>query len=275
MKGKVLLPLDASEASRRAFIPAKSIAEHLEMNLCILYISEEEVSIEDLLCKLQINTAELKDFVAYHRTGAPEKIIVEESESCDYIVMGTHGQTCDETKRMGSVTNSVIESTSKPILLFKPSGSCLKIENGRWMPQKILIPVSSEPYTSFSYEPAIRIIAGTSAHIDILHVYNPEDKTITQGEVFSAPYYEDYPQHEWSSWAKEFLKRTCPEMKNNFKIKVSLSCGEPAEEIVKFAENNGSELIVVVWHGSFAQTRAKVLKKLLSETDCPIMLMRA
>ena len=79
MKGKVLLPLDSSEASLKAFIPAKSLAELMDMTLCILHISEEQLSQEELFYKLKIDPAGLKNFIVYHRGGSPGKIILEES----------------------------------------------------------------------------------------------------------------------------------------------------------------------------------------------------
>ncbi|HSA07170.1 MAG TPA: universal stress protein [Candidatus Gastranaerophilales bacterium] len=273
MKGKVLLPLDSSEASIKAFIPAKSIAKLLDMTLCILHISDEELTTEELLDKLKIKIEDLEYFVISQRAGSPEEVILEESKSCDYIVMGTHGKTCDTTLRMGSTTAKVIEQTFKPVLLIKPD-VCLHIENGLWSPQKTLIPLNGTPGSSEALAPVMMFIAKTSSKIDILHIcISPTEQTLEQSK-FSAPYYEDYLQHEWASWSKEFIKRFCSVNKNHIKASISLFHGDPAEEILSFAKKNNNDFIAVVWHGTMAHLRAKTLKRILIECDCPLMLIR-
>lgn len=273
MKGKVLLPLDASEASLKAFIPAKSIAELLDMNLVILHISDEELTQEELLEKLNISKEDLKCFVIRQKKGSPESVILEEGESCDYIVMGTHGKTCDESQRMGSTTAAVVEKFSKPVLLIKP-GAPLHIEEGKWLPRKTLIPLNGTPGSAEALAPAMEILSRTKSEINILHICGSKEEKVAKEGEFSAPYYEDYPQHEWTSWSKEFIKRFCPSMKNHFKVNVSLSHGDPGEEILNFSRKNDNDFIAVVWHGTMEHLRAKTLKRLLYECTCPLMLIK-
>ncbi len=273
MKGKVLLPLDASEASLRAFIPAKSIVELLDMNLIILHISDEELCQEELFKKLNISKEDLKCFVARQKTGLPEKVILEEAKGCNYIVMASHGKTCDETRRMGSTAAAVVEKTDVPVLLVKP-GVNLHIENGKWLPHKTLIPLNGTPGSAESLAPAMEILSKTHSEINILHIcVSKEEKETKEGE-YSAPYYEDYPQYEWTSWSKEFIKRFCPTMKNHFKVNVSLSHGDPAQEILNFSLQNNNDFIAVVWHGTMEHLRAKTLKRLLYECSCPLLLIK-
>jgi len=273
MKGKILLPLDSSEASLKAFIPAKSIAELLDLSLVILYISEEELTQEQLLEKLRISREDLGCFVVRHKTGSPEEVILEESKGSDYIVMGTHGKTCDESRRMGSTTATVVEKTCIPVLLIKP-GACLNIENSKWIPHKTLIPLNGTPGSAEALAPAMKILSKTDSEINILHICGTQEKKEAKEGQYSAPYYEDYPQYEWSSWSKEFLKRFYPAGKNHVKANVSLSHGDPADEILKFSQKNNNDFIAVVWHGTMEHLRAKTLKRLLFECTCPLMLIK-
>ena len=273
MKGKILLPVDCSEASLKALIPAKSIAELLDMSLHLLHISKEELTQEELLLRLNIDTGELKCFVVSQKTGDAGEIIVQEAENCDYVVMGTHGETCDESKRMGSTAAKVIENTNKPVLLIKPN-AFMTTENSKWVPHKTLIPLNGTPGSAQALQSVMEIVSKTSSNIDILHICDEKTGGNVSKEEFSAPYYEDYPQHEWGSWSKEFLKRFCPTMKNHIKMSVSLSKGDPADEILSFAEKNNNDFIAVVWHGTMAKLRAKTLKRLLVECNCPLMLIK-
>lgn len=273
MQGKILLPLDGSEAAYKAFVPAKSIAEILDMTLCILHVSQEECSRLELLEKLNLKQSEMGCFVVKHSSGDPKEEILKEGESSNYIVMGTHGVTCDETLRMGSTTAMVIEGTTKPVLLIKPN-ACLNITDGKWVPHKALIPLNGAPGSAQALAPAIKILERTTAQIDLLHIYREKTEPVKEEGGFTAPYYEDYPQHEWPSWSKEFLKRFCPTGKNHIKMNVSLARGDAADEITAFAEKNRNDFIAIAWHGTMSEFRALTLKKLLFKSDCPIMLIK-
>lgn len=272
---KILLPLDGSEASLKAFIPAKSLAELLGTTLCILHISEEKLDQAIFLEKLGIKKEDLQCYVISHKTGDPAKVILEESEQCDYIVMGTHGETCDTTQKAGSVAIKVVENTYKPVLLIKPDVD-LNYQNGKWIPQKALIPLNGVPNSAQALLPAMDILAKTSAEIDLLHISCHTAEPPKEKGTFTAPYYEDYPQHEWQSWSKEFMKRFCPVLRNHnhINLKVSLSHGNPAEEILNFAKENKNDFIAIAWHGTFSHLRASTLKKVLAECACPIMLIK-
>lgn len=272
---KILLPLDGSEASLKAFFPAKSLAELLEMALCILHISEENLDQDTFLEKLGINKDDLCCYITSHKTGDPAKVILEEAEQCDYIVMGTHGETCDTTKNVGSIAVKVVENTYKPVLLIRPDLDICS-QNSKWIPQKALIPLNGAPNSAQALVPAMNILEKTTAEIDLLHIScNTVDTTKEEG-AFTAPYYEDYPQHEWNSWSKEFMRRFCPVLlnHNHISLKLTLSHGKPAEEILNFARENKNDFIAIAWHGTFSHLRASTLKRVLSECPCPIMLIK-
>jgi nucleotide-binding universal stress UspA family protein len=275
MKDKILLPLDGSEASLKAFIPAKSLAELLDMYLCILHISDDIISKDELTKKLCIHNKDTGCFILHHKAGNPIKEIINESENCRYIVMGSHGETEDKKRRMGNIAEQVAQKTCKPLLLIKPD-SCLKIENNRWYPRKALIPLNGDPCTAQAFNPAVEIIAKTTSEIDLLHISKAGAQPKVEAGGLTTPYYEDYPQHEWGSWSEEFLMRFCSilDKRNGIKIRLSTAHGDPAEEIINFAKNNNNDFIVSAWHGTFVNNRAKVLKTLIFEISCPIMLIK-
>jgi len=272
---KILLPLDGSEASLKAFMPAKSLAELLETTLCILHISEEKLDQDALLKKLGIKKEDLQCYIISQKTGDPAQAILEESEQCDYIVMGTHGETCDTTQKAGSIAIKVVENTYTPVLLIKPDIE-LSCQNGKWIPQKALIPLNGAPNSAQALLPAMNILEKTTAEIDLLHISSHKVEPLKEEGAFTAPYYEDYPQHEWNSWSKEFMKRFCPTLHNHnhINLKLSLSHGNPAEEILNFAKENKNDFIAIAWHGTLSHLRAATLKRVLSECPCPIMLIK-
>lgn len=272
---RILLPCDGSEASLKAVIPAKSISELTGGEICILNISKKKIDEKECLEKIGIKKEDLGCHVIINKTGNPAEIILEESKTCDCIVMGTQGKTCNPLKKTGSVAERVVKNTFKPVLLIKPD-TIIKCKNGIWVPQKVLIPLNGAPGSAQALVPAMEIVAKTNAEIDLLHITCGKAEPLKEEGAYTAPYYEDYPQHEWSSWSNEFIRRFCPILPNhnNINIKLSLLHGKPGNEILNFARENNNDFIVMAWHGVLSRLRANVLKKVLFECGCPIMLIK-
>jgi nucleotide-binding universal stress UspA family protein len=53
-----------------------------------------------------------------------------------------------------------------------------------------------------------------------------------------------------------------------------LRAGEPAGEIVRFAAEHESDLIVLAWHGSLAGERAATLKGVIRDAGCPLFIVQ-
>jgi len=133
------------------------------------------------------------------------------------------------------------------------------------------MPVNGSPGSAQALDAVIEIVKKTAANIDVMHIFT--EKTAKESNV-TAPYYEDYPQHEWPFWSKEFLKRFCPCFIKHVKINLSLSTGDPAKEIISFARENSNDLIVLAWHGKLFPPHAYTLRKIIEEVPCPILLTR-
>lgn len=273
---KILLPLDGSETSLKALIPAKSLAGIMGAGICILHVSDEKMDEKICISSLGIKKERLGCFVVLNRIGDPAKVILEESERYDCIVMSTHGKTCDTYRRAGSVAIEVLENTYKPVLLVRPDIEIKCNEEEIWIPQKVLVPLNGAPNSAQALVPAMKIVAKTHASIDLLHIPGQKKEDSSEEVSYTTPYYVDYPQHEWDAWSKEFVRRFCPILTNhnNINFKLSYSYGDPGEEILNFARENKNDFIVMAWHGTFSKFRASVLKKVLLETPCPIMLIK-
>ena len=64
----------------------------------------------------------------------------------------------------------------------------------------------------------------------------------------------------------------CPE---GGRHRVCVRVGEPVSTIVKEALEDGAELIVLSWKGSFAEGHGAVVKALLEKAPCPLLLVPA
>ncbi|HBH17754.1 MAG TPA: hypothetical protein DDX14_02195, partial [Cyanobacteria bacterium UBA9579] len=255
----ILLPLDGSDISLKAVLPAKSIAVLLNMIVHILYVSDEELSREEVIKKAKIRKEDFPRCIISHKKGNPIEVIIEEAKLSEYVVMCTHGQGYDPDKISGSVATKVIENTSTPVLLVRPDIE-LPTQNNLWQTKNVLIPLNGCPCAAQALEPTMRILSKINAEIDLLHIPVSEQKKQAESGMFTVPYYEDHPQHEWPTWTKEFLRRFGPKLKNNFKVEFFVSTGDPAEHIINFSKEHNNDLIAIAWHGKLAPPHATILR---------------
>lgn len=274
MPGKkmILLPLDGSDVALSALLPAKSVAVLLGMFLSILHISDEDLSQDELLQKIKINKKELPRFLVNHKKGDPAEIILEESKKAGFIIMCTHGKSYDTGKISGSVTYKIIENSEVPVMLIRPEIILAK-ENNFWKPKKVLIPLNGTAGAAQALTSTFEIIAKTKASVDLLHIPVAASKLPEQGS-FTTSYYEDYSHHEWSSWSKEFQARFCSIIHECSKLNIHTSIGDPGEEIINFSKKHNNDLISMAWHGKLLPPHARILRKVLSEAPCPVLLTK-
>jgi nucleotide-binding universal stress UspA family protein len=55
---------------------------------------------------------------------------------------------------------------------------------------------------------------------------------------------------------------------------MSLAPGVPGEEVLRFAREHHSDLIVLAWHGAWEGEHAATLKAVLAGAASPVMVMR-
>jgi len=271
----ILLPLDGSEASLAALLPAKSLAILFNIPIYILYVSDKELSREELIKKLKFDTDELPRFLLVQKSGNPADVIINESQNAKYIVMGTHGETANIEELTGSVSKEVLKNSEIPILMIRPDMK-LPLQDNIWKPKKILVPLNGTLGASHTLGPVVEILTLTSAELDLLHIVTSKAEIPTEPGCLTTPYYVDFPQLEWTSWSKEFIRRFGPILHNHnhIKFKLSILSGDPSDEIISFAEKNHDDLIAMTWHGNLTEPHAKILKKVMRLAPCPCLLVR-
>ena len=55
-------------------------------------------------------------------------------------------------------------------------------------------------------------------------------------------------------------------------VKLHVATHNPAEEILEFAKKNKNDLVVLAWKGNLSSGHGEVLKKIIREISCPILL---
>jgi nucleotide-binding universal stress UspA family protein len=156
--------------------------------------------------------------------------------------------------------------------------------------RRILLPLDGNPSTAASIAPVGELARKLGAELDIVMIGGasprgedaedaPPVSTPAPSEPGSmvAPLYVDQPQHEWPAFAEEFLDRflstigRCP---HDVSTRFFLGTGEPAAEILRFAAQLASDLLVLVWHGELDGRHGAVFRDVLCRAPCPVMVLR-
>lgn len=131
---------------------------------------------------------------------------------------------------------------------------------------KILYATDFSPHCTQAYFHAVQLAHCHQATLTIAHVFQPEPAVKRQPEVMS---------RERRHW-KSQLEQIRP-VDDGIDLRHVLLEGEPAEEILRLAEEIGPDVIVMGTHGRSyieGESMGHVARKVLAEAPCSVLLSR-
>ena len=273
MTPPIVIPLDGSEHALVALPVAKRLAEIEGATLHLVHVARKISPPEKILERLGISGADLRGSVLDTKAGESASGIIQEASELKaaFIVMCTHTTIAATEKTVGHTALAVLKGAPCPVVLVRPERGVMP-----WPLRRILLPHDGTPITSALIHPATALARRSAAALDVLHVAAPGGRPPTESGSLTTPRYIDQPQHEWPTWVHEFLERLaciCP--LESLKIRMSLAPGVPGEEVLRFAGEHGSDLIVLAWHGEWEGEHAATLKAVLGHAAAfPAMVIR-
>jgi nucleotide-binding universal stress UspA family protein len=267
----ILVPLDGSEQSLAALPVAKVLGEIERATLHILHVGEHELAGGELRSRLGPKAPVLDGFTIDARVGTPAAEILQVAEEIKprLIVMCKHSGA-ERGKLLGHTAVKVLHDAPCPVVLVPPERGATP-----WRLHHVLVPHDGTPTTSAALQPAAELAERGGAELLVAHVTNIRAAPAEPGSL-TTPRYLDQPQHEWPAWTSEFVKRLacfCP--LGRLHVRIFLTHGNPAAEVLRLSERQSTDLIVLAWRGRWEAPRAATLKDILRETRCPIMVVRA
>jgi nucleotide-binding universal stress UspA family protein len=271
---KVLVAWDGSPAAATALPVAQLVADQLGADVEALYVARDALEREE---KGMARASEAKKlgFALRLEIGdaASEIVRITEEPRVLLVVLTTHGRELEHLHRLGSVAEKVVSRTTRPVLIVKPE-SLATANPGRI--KRLLVPIDGTPKTAAALHPVTELAAALGASIDLLYVAEREHKAPAERGSMTAPRYVDQPQHEWPEWASEVIHRLawrcagCPE---EVPVRIFLVQDGVGDEIARFATENQVSAVVLVRRSRFQPGRAKVIRSVLSQTSCFIIIV--
>jgi nucleotide-binding universal stress UspA family protein len=290
---RILLPCDFSEFSRRALDHALTLAEWYKAEITAIHVLPPTLTSADSFphpmhvpaLREQVLT-ELRQFVKpAEAAGISVRTAILEGDAvaqileaarqlpADLVIMGTHGRGGFSRWVLGSVAEKVLRTSACPVLTVPPSAEGPVLPSAL---KRVLCPMDFSGSSMNALQHALWIVGHAEGYLTTLHVIEgyPEPLDLVGINFNVAELMRHLEQH-----ARERLRQAVPEEARGWcKLEEIVTAGKPWREILRIAQEQATELIVIGVHGRnpvhvmlFGSTTHHVVR----ESICPVLTIRA
>lgn len=292
---RVLLTTDFSACAGQAFAYALAIASRWKAELQVFHVLEllpamnpvypvNQMYLEQLHKEAVHHLNELESRataagLALRRTierGIPSQCIeaAAAERGVDLIVMGTHGRTGLQHILLGSTAERVIRTAPCPVLSVKvgrdEASSSTSVEAIRL--QRLLIPIDFSASSLEALEYGLQFAKQLAASVTILHVLEPMAFALD----FSLGRSEESRERRRQAESRfETFRTRC--MSHGLKVDTVLMPGIPADSILKHAETQKPDMVIMGTQGRRGISRilsGSVADTMLRLAGCPVLTVR-
>jgi nucleotide-binding universal stress UspA family protein len=190
----------------------------------------------------------------------------------DLIVMGTHGRRGLGHLLLGSAAEEVVRLAACPVFTIRE----LKEPKPVMQVNNILVPVDFSNYSGKALAYASEIAQSYKAQLQVLHIIeetmHPAFSVTGKSSIFDlVPGIKDDSRKRAEKMIKEFVL-------DKVKSKVFIQGGRAASDIIKFANENSTDLIVIATHGLTGlehMLMGSVTEKVVRMAHCPVFTVKA
>lgn len=268
----ILLPLDGSVEAAKGAGCALWLSEALGATLHVLHATAQPLPGQQALAPLHVPQAQRAQVVVHQLAGAAEDAVLEAiaAHRIALVVMSARGESASSIAaphRLGVVAQAVIERSPVPVLL-------LPAHYREMLPwTSMLAAASGESAADLALEVAVQLAASLGLSVTVVHAADGS----SEAETAPLGAYADSAHHEYSQRLEQLVERGltgCTAQESTCVHEVLLRQGDPASVLLEQVARQGSSVLALGWHGSLGAGRAQVLKRLLEEAECALLLVR-
>jgi nucleotide-binding universal stress UspA family protein len=286
----ILCPVDFSELSVRAYNHALSVAGYYQAKVAALHVVDlsrypslgfaATAGLYDESCRAFYDDAEeqLRKFVKHHTNSeiqpelsveqgnVPDTILsFAQARNADLIVMGTHGRRGYDRLMLGSVTDRVMRTSPRNVLVVckPPHESTAVDERGHHVHHlnRILFCTDFSENSERALKYAISVTSEYDAELTLLHVLEKVPRPARAAQTIAA--------------ATEQLEKLIPaEERKTLKIATAVRIGKAYEQIIQFALESHIDLAIMGVRGRGALDLAvfgSTTHRVMQLGPCPVL----
>lgn len=272
---RILVARDFSQGSDAAFRYALELAKRSGAEVHTLFAevihgpvappSDEQENGGMLAQDIVLKRAVVRDVAA-----APAILQYARDHEVDLIVMGTHGRRGIRRLFLGSVAEEVVRLSACPVLTVHAGPA----RSGELFGD-ILVPIDFSPHSKAALRAAVALAPEFGASLDLLHIVEePLHPAFYNAGVFSI--YDMQPDIEVR--VEEHLRKLAQEVgTSDVEVNFHVKPGHAAREIVAFANDRRSGLIVTSTHGLTGIEHlliGSVAEKVTRMAPCPVLTVK-
>ena len=272
---RILVPIDFSEASKKALVYGFILAARFKAKLVAVHIVPdssalayafpiEAAAIEQ--SQLVQASKELKTLLsqgprttveseAITKVGQIDRelIAIVEKQSIDLVVMGTHGRSHAGRWFMGSVTERILRRSPVPVVTVSRIDDGRHLVNPRLASLKHILYAADAPEPAPALDYAVELAERFGAKLTLLHVVEPLDPLHAAGANLSSELKDRV--NEMHRRFENFLSRA---NHRGLAIEIVIVTGKTYKEILSTVEDRSMDLIVMNMHRKGVVERASL-----------------
>ena len=284
----ILCPIDCSEFSAAAYHHALTLAEYYKARLVCLHVVElwkypfaDYAAYEADYAKFSqaINEGgekRLQEFLNKHASNhvRPDLTVQQgnasdcilsfaQAENMEVIVMGTHGRRGFDRLVLGSTTDRVLRKATSPVLVVSnPSQTAMDTSpDGRHRLSRILYCTDFSNNSEMARGYAISLAAEYAAELTIFHVAEDASDLARAEAIISAR-------------TGQLVKLISEDERKKINVQGAVRFGKPYEQIVRYASETQTSLIIMTARGGDAVDRAvfgSTTYRVIQLGPCPVL----
>lgn len=268
-RGAILVALGGPRLTGAALHVARTLCRLFDKTVMLIHVSDVSLAPSAVPQRLGLSPENLAGMALIPAMGDPGREIVQlgAERECSLIVLGL---ARPEREGLGPVEEVVLREATCPVLLVPPT-----IRENWGEAGTILLPLDGTPSTSAVVPLTTDMARRMGAKLELLHIAgSPPPSELGS---LAVPMFMDQPQHDWDLWRQEFLSRFCEchwGGEAPVEAHLSVRVGDPAHAILVEAEEHQPDLIVLGWHGTFAEFHASTMRSILAGSGWPVLAVR-
>lgn len=269
----ILLPLDGSPEAAKGAACALWLAQALGATLHVLHAAAQPLPGRDALARLHVAGAQRAPVVLHQLRETADAAVLAAivTYDVDLVVMSGRGASASSglnlSRLPGTVASAVIERSPVPVVLIPARYR----EMLPWT--SMLAAASGEMAADKALEAATHLAAALKLTVTLVHAVDGP----VAASAMPLGAYADAAHHEYPGRLRQMIERglgRCTPEEGSCVNQALIGRGDPAAVLLEQVTLHGSSVLALGWHGAMGAGHALVLKRLLEQAECALLLVR-
>lgn len=201
---------------------------------------------------------------------------IVDKKRIDIAISATHGRSGIKRLLLGSVAERLMRTLSCPLLIIKEQGAKASgMKQTVFPPKRILVGCDFSTDSELAFQYGLAMAQEFEAELHLVHVVEPP---VYQNVLFSDVSSGMYDREAMIEELSDKLERMVPDEARNWcDLKTELREGKPDEELTRYADNNGMDLIALGVRGhGLVETLfvGSTTDRVARRSPCPVLSVR-